>query len=411
MDIKKMPEVSYELSLGDDGSMNLTIGRDGGRLECTTRHIPVEDYAIVTSDRTTEQPSFRIEGIQRNGSYAIELGMPLDAQNKNSTEEALACREYIVVAWIRVNTHFHTEQIYSATTSERTSETIILCRTRVMVGSAEIVVDAAGQVKERLWDNTTDKNVDSYFSTSATDLIGQANGFVIDSGRVYQNDSYPSDFNNFFIRKEFPEGSAHFLDYLSPPPPADLAARYYAFIYKKLFAVVIGYNAGRLYYGPDDNIPLVDGGSRPSSVQQQLQMPIIEGTTTRPTLRLRLSFAAFIIAESILGLSILTTVLIYVRRPWSMLPRSPDSTASTLGFVAAGRAIRQLAGTANLSTASRDEFLQRLGGTWRYGTFVGEDGETHTGIEKTEYFMEKTEHPLEQPKGEAAVLLRETGGD
>jgi hypothetical protein len=56
--------------------------------------------------------------------------------------------------------------------------------------------------------------------------------------------------------------------------------------------------------------------------------------------------------------------------------------AAVIALFATSAAVKDLQGTSGLSAKEREEYLGRLGNTYGYGSYVGEDGSVHVGIEK-----------------------------
>ena len=74
-------------------------------------------------------------------------------------------------------------------------------------------------------------------------------------------------------------------------------------MYSKLFAILLGNNKNLLFMDVQSSIVPVSG--------QEIQSEK----------RMFLSLPAFIIAEVILGLYVITTMILYIRRPWRILDR------------------------------------------------------------------------------------------
>jgi hypothetical protein len=90
----------------------------------------------------------------------------------------------------------------------------------------------------------------------------------------------------------------------------------------------------------------------------------------------------FVISEVILGIYTIVAILIILRRPGRYLARMPTSIAAVIALFATSTAVKDLQGTSGMSAKEREEYLEKLGNTYGYGSYVGEDGSVHVGIEK-----------------------------
>jgi len=90
----------------------------------------------------------------------------------------------------------------------------------------------------------------------------------------------------------------------------------------------------------------------------------------------------FYIAVVILGFQLIAGAIIFAWMPRRFLPRFPYNLASEISFFYASRALSDVAGTANMSSAMRSRHLKGLGWTYGYGKFMGSDRKSHVGIER-----------------------------
>jgi hypothetical protein len=191
-------------------------------------------------------------------------------------------------------------------------------------------------------------------------LLGQAHQFLFDRPRNWHNDSFPSDFNNYFLERL--TNTSNFLDSDAPPPPAEEMMVPFSRLYAQTFATLVGRNYDRLLETSNNNP--------------------VSGFVIRSETRVFMSTTMFIIAETILGLYLMVTVALYLRRPWRILARIPDSPASIIAFFAASHALQDFRRTSNLPPSSLANHLKQLNRHYGFGTFMGTDGKVHAGIER-----------------------------
>jgi hypothetical protein len=264
------------------------------------------------------------------------------------------CKQSVVGGWWRGNA--------SNQTVEVTSKTLMLCHPELVTGSAEVTVDSSGSIlRAKLLDHS-EGSAPEYFTTQPSDLILQAHQFIINGNSDWHNDSFPSDWTNYLI-SETSIGN-RFLNPHLPAPTFNEAVTTYTTLYNKLFAILLGNNAPLLFTTPASATPAL-----PASRHE-------------PQTRIIISFPAFVVAQSILSLYALTTILLYLHRPWRILPRLPTSIASSIAFFAAGFAVEGFKGTSGMSGKDRREWMQWQGYRWAYGKFIGRDGRVHVGIER-----------------------------
>ncbi|CAD0098131.1 unnamed protein product, partial [Aureobasidium mustum] len=300
------------------------------------------------------------DGSSTNCSIDFSIDAPAYISGPSSLEistvaaSSETCKQNVVAGWWRGNA--------SNQTIEVTSKTMMVCRPKLVTGSAEITVDSDGQILRSKVLSYSDGSASEHFTTSPGDLILQAHQFIIDHSSNWHNDSFSSDWNNYLIAETFI--GDRFLDPNLPAPTFDQAVTIYTAMYNKLFAILLGNNADLLFTTPRPN-------TQP--------LPAVRH---EPQTRIFLSFPAFVIAQSILCLYAVTTILLYLRRPWRILSRLPTSIASTIAFFAASYAIQDFEGTSLMSEKERAEWLEWQGYRWAYGKFVGRDGKVHVGIER-----------------------------
>lgn len=358
--------------------INYTISTEyfGASLGCQeltsweTKDIKDESGSIESS--LLEFNIMQPDGSITNCSIDFSIDPPAYISGPSSLEiSAVAgfsevCKENIVAGWWRGNA--------SNRTVEVTSKTMMLCRPQLVTGSAEVTVDPDGRILHSKILGYSNGSAPEYFTTDPSDLILQAHQYIIDHSSDWHNDSFPSDWNNYLIAETFI--GDRFLDPQLPAPTFNQAVTIYTAMYNKLFAILLGNNAHLLFTAPHPT-------TKP--------LPALRH---EPQTRIFLSLPAFVIAECILCLYVLTTVLVYLHRPWRILPRLPISLASTIAFFAASHAIQEFEGTSTMTEKQRKKWLEWQGYRWGYGRFVGRDGKVHVGIEREPFVTVLEEEAL-----------------
>lgn len=341
-------------------------GSDGSYVDSNanlTLQVKRDDGSVVTcGERLFGLFTWDFTGMPQ-GQSAFEFNTGLDGiANVTSVEDAAYCREFVAAGWGRsdvtsVQQIFVDESYFNLSTVQTTA---IVCHPVLVTGLADVETELDGHViKVHSKDNTTAAPA-SMFTTSISDLLGQAHQYLFDRPRNWHNDSFPSNFNNYLLER-FNNGSV-FLDPSAAPPSADEMMASVSKLYSQTFATLIGRNYERLL--------------------EPLATQTVSGFIVRPQTRIFISTTMFVIAETILGLYLITTIVLYLRRPWKVLARMPDSPASIIAFFAASHALQDFCHTSNLPGKTSANHLKELGRRYGFGTFMGTDGKVHAGIER-----------------------------
>lgn len=269
-------------------------------------------------------------------------------------DETDLCRQYVLAGWWRASR--------SNNSTEITNKTTILCHPTLSTGIANVTVTGSGTVLQAEIVQSANGWLQEFFTTTPADLVLQAHLFIIDSNSRWHNDSFSSDWQNYLIAET--SVGDRFLDPSQEAPHHAEATSVFAAMYGKLFAILLGNNKDLLF---------TDVGS---------SLGPVSGQRIQSEKRIFLSLSAFIIAEIILGLYVITTVVLYIRRPWRILPRLPTTIASTIAFFAASYALKDFEETAHMSTAEHRKWLEHLDYRWAYGKFMGTDRHIHVGVER-----------------------------
>jgi hypothetical protein len=348
------PDETGTPSIASSANLSIVIERSNGvKVNCGPRFIGFD------------QLNFNING-SASGQSAFEFNTGLDGLvNVTSNADRTFCREHVAAGWIRAFAVSTPDPKFPTTDPafnvSSVQGTAIVCHAEVVSGFADVLVSSDGHVKKQISHNISSKSVESLFSTSSSDLIGQAHEFLVaDRGLAWHKDSFPSDFNNYLIG--LTTNMSEFLDPNRPPPSAQDMIPPFAALYSKMFSVLLGRNSNQLLEVAKDQS--------------------IMGFVVQPEVRIFMSKTMFAIAEAILGLYIITTIILYVRRPWRVLARMPDTPASMIAFFAASHTVKDLRNTGQLSSNERAKLLEKLDDRYGFGTFMGSDGKAHVGIEK-----------------------------
>ena len=338
----------YTLEVADDASsaaFRVVLGRTDGRsVHCTDLVQAVGSPNHVLQDLWYPQP----------GRVALEMGFGLG----NSTDAAddAICRQHIVAGWVRADIGSRvTDTGYSNVTNMQLKsihEAMMLCQPVLQAIEAEVVVDWSGRPRGLVSANVSSGPMQSFFDSSAADLIAQAHQFIIDNGATWHKDASPSDFNNYLMAKV--PGMSQVLNATAPVPSFALVAVPYQRLYTRLFALLLGPNADLLF--AKSTVPELAVGKA-----------FVDET------RIFLSLPAFLMSEMILGAYMLTTIMLYARRPGRFLPRLPPTMASMIAYFAASYGLREMGGKRNSGAKNQ---------RWTYGEYMGTDGVLHTGVER-----------------------------
>jgi hypothetical protein len=327
----------------------------------------------------------------RDGKVGAEIATTLQADRDASGEEKALCRSAVAIGWIRATHHycdtpsngyFRRRQImtdpkvqpksyfpgFEDAASNNTF--VMLCQPEIRVGDATVLVDQSGVLKEPAKDFIADQDqspqaLDKYFTNGAAELISQSNLFIFRTLRpLWHNDTFASEFIHYFINRA--EGSLRLTDPSSPLPTfADVEAPMNK-AYSRLFAIWLGVNR-ELLFVPANNTTT----------------PQVSGTIITSEERLLFVTPLFVISECILGIYVVVSLIVYLRRPGRYLARMPTTIAAIIALFASSAAVKDLRGTARMTNKEREKYLEGLGCRYGYGSYVGgDDGVVHVGIEK-----------------------------
>jgi hypothetical protein len=139
-------------------------------------------------------------------------------------------------------------------------------------------------------------------------------------------------------------------------------------------------------------------------LQTSNQTILVAGSTLSPEARIFVSSPMFLLSIVILGIYILFTITLYVRRPWRILPRMPTSIISHIPFFAASYALQDLATTSATSEREHSSDARGLRQRYGFGRFIGTDGKAHIGIEREPLVQTFTRRELRLMQKNASSL-------
>jgi hypothetical protein len=304
------------------------------------------------------------------GPTAVELLSELSTSISMSKpiSEYDTCRSAALVGWMRM---VDFEQARSNNTF------LIACRPKLVVGEADIHVDRNGVLQSRATNRTLDPDQSlealSRYTTNGLDhLIAHSNQAIfIGQFAGYHNDSLTGEKFHYFINR-----AAGHLSFTNPDEPLPIYEDVIGPLtkaYQRLFAIWLSVNRDSLF------IP---------ATQNTVQ---VSGFIVAPEQRLFLVTPLVIISETILGIYILMSILVYLSRPGRYLSRMPDSLAAVIALSASSAATRDLQETSHMTNGERDKYLKDLDAQYGYGSYIGGDGSVHVGIEKVP-FVSYTKH-------------------
>ncbi|KAK4501567.1 hypothetical protein PRZ48_007376 [Zasmidium cellare] len=363
LDCQALDEDSYSINFSNDASeANLTVPLDNGVgiVKCTDFRVGQQPLPQDTTP--DDRPGLSYLSNYQAGHVALEMATMLQERNGKND---LFCRQHYVAGWMRADLEYVGDRFNLTDLGLRKmkitlrNETMVLCKPQIKIGPAEVVVDNRGQVLRTSSANLSTANIEIHFNSSPQDLIAQTNQFLTNNGATWHNDSLPSDYINYLIKKS--TNNTTLLDPSLPPPEASHAITSLTTLYTKLSAILLGSNLALLLEPTTSPNP-------------------IPGSTTTLETRIVFSTPAFIVVETIFLCYILTTIFFYARRPWRILPRLPSTVAANVAFFAGSRALREI-------REGRD------GGSewrWGFGLFVGGDGRAYVGVEREPFVLGPT---------------------
>lgn len=241
------------------------------------------------------------------------------------------------------------------------------CQSQVSIELRQVTVDYRGVVQSS---TSTNNTVDQLPGSNSSDILDAFHRLLDDSSAptypfvrssTYHNDSYPTDFFNYLMAQTLNTSAT--LDPRLPPPLFNTTAPLMEALYAQIFAIVLGTHVEAIF-------------------QLSNETSAVEGFVLTSEPRIFVSPATFILSMVILGTYILFTVILYVRRPWKILPRMPTTIASQIAFFAASHTLQDFSLTPDMSERVRNSDARGSRQRYGFGRFIGTDGRAHIGIER-----------------------------
>ncbi|KAF2623217.1 hypothetical protein BU25DRAFT_414485 [Macroventuria anomochaeta] len=345
-------------------------------------------YAGREAEAVALGPYFRDQSEDTSpprGKTAVELLRDINSRYA-SRYEADTCQSSAIVGWMRTID-------FGEAKSNNTF--LMACQPKLLVGEADVHVDSNGVLQSPATNRSLDADQSaqalSRYTTNGTDnLIAQSNRILFRSGfSGYHNDSFTGEKFHYFINRA--AGDLRFTDPNAPLPTYEDVIEPLTKAYQRLFAIWLSVNKDILF------VPA-------SSTTAQ-----IPGFVVAPEQRLFLVTPLFIISEVILGIYIIVSIVVYLRRPGAYLPRMPTSIAAIIALFASSAAVRDLQGTSHMTNKERNKYLKELDCRYGYGSYVGGDGSVHVGIEKAPFVRHRKNTTFEGSRVEKEMSKRKEG--
>lgn len=382
--------------ISGDRSPNFEVtvrGENEAKTTCYAKHsavdvgTPTDSFSAGISYGNNFGRNSRSQGYcLATGNVAGELLMTLRAAWNASMTERDICMGAVVLGWMRTKQKPCRKGAIDRDRADfedsRANNTfMMLCQPRFSSGLARIRVDGAGVLLAKPTDVTPDADSSStalmnYTTNGIPDLMGQANAFLFRSlFPTWHNDSYASEYIHYFINREV--GDLRLTDPLSPLPSFEDVEQAINKAYARLFAFWLSVNRGALFE------PATETTAR------------LQGIGITEEERLFFTVPMFIISEIILGIYVVVSILMYVRRPGRYLARMPISIAAVVGLFASSTVLKDLQDTSQMTNKERERHLNDLDDCYGYGSYIGNDGAVHVGIEKVPYVRYMKEFTFE----------------
>jgi hypothetical protein len=315
----------------------------------------------------------------RSGRVAAELLINLHAGPNATQSEREICMTSAIMGWMRTiqaSCDLPTRESENKTfvnwqEANEDNTFLMLCQPRLEVGTAQVRIDANGTLLDEPVDVKPDSDQSNtalmrYTTNGVENVIGQSNLFLFRTlYPSWHNDSFASENIHYFVNRE--RGDLRLTDPNTRIPNFTDVEEAVDNAFVRLFATWVAVNRDLLF------LPATNA------------TPWIEGFTIVQEKRLFFNLPMFIVSECILGIYVIVSILMYIRRPGRYLPRMPVSIAAVIALFASSAAVKEFRNTSDMKNKERKEYLQDLNRTYGYGSYVGSDGAVHVGIEKTPY--------------------------
>jgi hypothetical protein len=177
-----------------------------------------------------------------------------------------------------------------------------------------------------------------YTTNGVENIIGQSNMFLFRTLLPsWHNDSFASENIHYFVNRE--RGDVRLTDPNTPIPNFTDVEEAVDNAFVRLFATWVSVNRDLLFLPATNATPWIEGFV---IVQEE---------------RLFFTFPMFIVSECILGIYIIVSMLVYIRRPGRYFPRMPVSIAAVIALFASSAAVKEFCNTSGMTNKGRKEYL------------------------------------------------------
>lgn len=379
----------FESSSGKASVSHKAITRGfGGVLDCKPIEDPIFEASkglgpMVSIAATTDagekvrcnsdsEPDIEgLNGQNVSGQYTYTLGLDVSGLNISQFgNESLtnACSNILVIGWARAKALETDSGPTIDFGSPSTKNVTLICHQTLKTSLFEVTVDSEQRVQtyQRAGpeeDFTTFLDKATPISTFTRELATLVQTLTRkgDSMVSYRNSSATLSWPHYLSSSI---QNTSFTDPSQPLASFDTLASAYGQVYSLAVAIIFGLHAPEIFAA--ETIPLV-----------------IPGTTTTLIQRIRMEPRMFYISATILSLNVLVAIVAYTFRPKSFLPRLPDTLASEIAYFHASQALKDVGGTAGMTSRARERHLRSLGHRYGFGVYVGTDGKSHKGVERS----------------------------
>lgn len=365
---------------GNNFNVTVPVTGGSGTVNCTA-------YPVSDSEWDPWTKNFAGPGSLAAGEYMLDLEPTAQDADQNTWDK---CLSILIIGWARGTISGSNDDNSNFTFVPGTyKSTTLLCQQEIFSAEFEVVVDKSQRVQSYTRVGPFDVNNPAYFKdVSLTNFTAQMGRLFMAGSRVGgTSDDLASTnevdasmdkakFHNDSTALLFPHGligtllnNTELANPTTPVPEFDLLDKGVQTLYGLLFAISLGLNSDRIF------VPTTTGIS-------------ISGTTTTEKQRMSMSNEIFYITAVLLGLNVLVGITTWILRPMQFfpkppsLPRFPDSIAAEIGFFHASQALRDVSGTASVSSRAREKHLESLGHKYGYGVYISKDGVRRRGVER-----------------------------
>ncbi|KAH0271234.1 hypothetical protein KCU91_g7522, partial [Aureobasidium melanogenum] len=343
----------------------------------------------LTWDIPAGSPSCDLSSLQTYETFESQIPEAIEyltfMNTVTSDNHVPDCELTVLAGWCRSSMEFSHQPVNASW---------IGCQPQLHVELREVVVDTQGFVQSSKPINDTMSHDNQLLQDGSKDIFDAFHALLAlsvtpkypyVSTSPYHNDSYPSDFLNYLMAQKL--NSSATLDPHLPPPSFNTTAPIMEALYTRMFAIVLGSRINDIL--------------RPTN-----RATVVAGFVLLPEARVLVSSPMFILSVTILGVYILFTIMLYIRRPWRILPRMPTTIISQIPFFAASHVLQDLRVMADTCKSEQSASVRGLRQRYGYGRFIGTDGKAHIGIEREPLVQILTKNDLRLMQKDTSSLVR-----